>query len=44
MKFTAAVVGLWALRFMRAVHAHDPTDTLMDGGTYATYSGSSTVI
>lgn len=38
MKFAVVVVGLWALRFMWAVHADDPTDTLMDGGMYATYS------
>jgi hypothetical protein len=44
MKFATAVVSLLALLFMWAVHAYDPTDTLMDGGMYAAYSGSSTVV
>jgi hypothetical protein len=43
MKF-ATIVGLWALRFMQAVHVHDPTDTLMDGSMHATYRGSSTAV
>jgi hypothetical protein len=32
MKFAAAFVGLWAFGSILAVHASDPTDTLMDGG------------